>query len=205
MYAPREDSAETGYLLLVRDNTLMAQPFDANRAAFTGETFPLAEQIGNAGNQGNRAFFVSRNGVLAFTSGSANVTRELVGMDRNGNRVGMRTWGDRRRCAFTNTSHRLEVADFNDRRHTSTVAARWPRALLSLYRWTADGAAAVKAGSSFETESPRRLFDLAIVNDPLGRFVYQPTADGQRFLVTAPVGAETRAITVVLNWQAGVK
>ena len=69
MYAPRDGSTGRGYLLFVRDNTLMAQPFDANRAAFTGETFPLAEQIGNAGNQGNRAFFVSRNGVLAFTSG----------------------------------------------------------------------------------------------------------------------------------------
>ena len=66
-------------------------------------------------------------------------------------------------------------------------------------------AAAVKPGSSFETESPRGLFDIAVLNDPLGRFVYQPTADGQRFLVTAPVGAEARAITVVLNWQAGVK
>jgi hypothetical protein len=38
-----------------------------------------------------------------------------------------------------------------------------------------------------------------------GRFAYQPTADGQRFLVTAPVSGASPPITVVLNWQAGFK
>ena len=37
---------------------------------------------------------------------------------------------------------------------------------------------------------------------------YAPTRDGQRFLVNVPAGSEGAAappITVVLNWQAGLK
>jgi hypothetical protein len=61
-------------------------------------------------------------------------------------------------------------------------------------------------GATFETGAPQPLFDIQLLYAPLiGRFAYQPTADGQRFLVTAPVGAVAPAITVVLNWQAGVK
>jgi poly(3-hydroxybutyrate) depolymerase len=35
---------------------------------------------------------------------------------------------------------------------------------------------------------------------------WQPTADGQRFLVTAPAGsAAATPITVITNWQAGLR
>ena len=38
-----------GHLLFVRDSTLMAQPFDPERLAQTGEAFPIAEQIKTVG------------------------------------------------------------------------------------------------------------------------------------------------------------
>ncbi len=59
----------------------------------------------------------------------------------------------------------------------------------------------------FEAGVPRALFEISIPSQgvvPL--FFYQPTADGQRFLVTAPAaGEEAPRITVVLNWAAGRK
>ena len=40
----------------------------------------------------------------------------------------------------------------------------------------------------------------------MGRFVYQPAADGQRFLVLELVGGSTTPpINVVLNWQVALK
>ena len=38
-------STTQGYLLFLRETTLMAQPFDARRLALTGDAFPIAEQI----------------------------------------------------------------------------------------------------------------------------------------------------------------
>ena len=63
----------------------------------------------------------------------------------------------------------------------------------------------VKTGAAFEAGAPQPLFDIQPINNQLsGRFAYQPTADGQRFLVTAPAGGQTTPLTVVLNWQAGL-
>jgi hypothetical protein len=87
---------------------------------------------------------------------------------------------------------------------------RWRRDGKELFYVSADQklmAVPVKTGAVFEIGSPQPLFEIQPVYPPLtGRFAYQPTADGQRFLVTAPVsGAATPPITVVLNWQAGLK
>jgi hypothetical protein len=57
----------------------------------------------------------------------------------------------------------------------------------------------VKAGTSFQAGTPRRLFDVpGIINNR--RFAVTP--DGQRFLVPVQK-AEALPITVVLNWAAG--
>ena len=361
VYAPSSRAAGQGDLLFVRDNTLVAQPFDADRAAFIGETFPVAEQIGDAGNQSNRAFSVSSNGILAFQSGPANVNRELVWMDRTGKRIGVvgdpgaihesvlspdetrlalvlsrsgggsEIWAhdvsrgirsrlatragsslfyplwspDGRSIVFTADSRALYrkfvaggeeelllkgginlrptgwsrdgefiaydtgkqnggepdvwllplkgtrtpipylqttagefLAQFSpdgrwmaytsqdaglpevyvqaipatgSRSQISTtggIQPRWRRDGRELFYLSTEGqlmAVAVKPGSSFETGSQERLFDIGYLNDPIRRFVYQPTADGQRFLVTAPVGGGMPSITVVLNWLAEVK
>ena len=59
-----------GYLLFLRDRTLMAQSFDANRLTLAGEPFPLAEQIGFNAVLGNAAFSVSDNGTFTYLTGS---------------------------------------------------------------------------------------------------------------------------------------
>ena len=60
-----------GYLLFVREGTLMAQPFDADRLGLTGEAFPIAEDVQFNPANSRAAFAVSENGVLAYRTGGA--------------------------------------------------------------------------------------------------------------------------------------
>ncbi len=73
--------APPGYLLFVRDRTLVAQPFDASARKITGEAVPLAEKIGTD-NVGLARFSVSNNGVLAYRTGETG--GRLVWRDRSG-------------------------------------------------------------------------------------------------------------------------
>ncbi len=78
--------AAPGFLLFVRDNTLLAQPFDARRGEVSGDPFPVAEPAWD--------FSVSDNGLLAYRAGGRGVfgEAELVWFDRAGKAVG--TVGD---------------------------------------------------------------------------------------------------------------
>ncbi|HEY7573664.1 MAG TPA: protein kinase, partial [Thermoanaerobaculia bacterium] len=73
--------APPGYLLFVRDRTLVAQPFDAKSAKTTGEPVPLADQVG-IDTVGLARFSTSRDGSLAYRTGEIN--RRLLWTDRTG-------------------------------------------------------------------------------------------------------------------------
>jgi serine/threonine protein kinase len=74
----------SGYLLFVREGTLMAQPFDEKRLELAGEAFPVAEQVGL---YLDLAFFsVSSNGVLAHRAGGGQNT-QLAWYDRAGKQL----------------------------------------------------------------------------------------------------------------------
>ena len=79
--------APPGYLLFLRERSLMAQPFDANKIQVTGDSFPVAEQVGfNPGN--GRAFFsVSDNGVLVYRP-QVFSDAQLIWFDRTGKEIG---------------------------------------------------------------------------------------------------------------------
>ena len=80
--------APPGYLLFVRDRTLMAQPFDAETLELTGDAFPVAERVQhNLYGDGRAAFAVSQTGLLAFRTGSGQKT-QLTWFDRGGETLG---------------------------------------------------------------------------------------------------------------------
>ncbi|HSE31170.1 MAG TPA: protein kinase [Pyrinomonadaceae bacterium] len=79
--------ARPGYLLFVRDDTLMAQPFDAERLELTGEQFALAEQTSRNPVNGRAFFSVSDNGVLVVRTGEL-VLNKLIWFDRTGKQLG---------------------------------------------------------------------------------------------------------------------
>ncbi len=78
--------APPGYLLFPREETLMAQAFDAASLELMGAPFRVAEQVGRG--QTSEAFFsVSDNGVLVYQSGGTTKT-QLVWVDRGGKQLG---------------------------------------------------------------------------------------------------------------------
>ncbi len=79
------------HLLFLRDNTLMAQPFDPQTLTLSGTAVPIAEGLQMNLSTGTGAFSVSRSGVLIYQTGSANGT-QLTWFGRNGKPQG--TLGD---------------------------------------------------------------------------------------------------------------
>ena len=90
----RESSATKysppGYLLFLRESTLMAQPFDATRLLTSGDAVPIAEHVGadlvSSAQRGAAGFAVSENGTLVYRPAIAMQT-QLVWVDRTGKPV----------------------------------------------------------------------------------------------------------------------
>jgi len=78
-----------GFLLFLRQGTLMAQPFDARRRIAAGDALPLEQQIlRRAANPVYADFSASTNGLLAFSAGSAGGNLQLTWVDRSGKQLG---------------------------------------------------------------------------------------------------------------------
>jgi len=73
--------APPGYLLFVRDKTLVAQPFDPKAFKTKGEPIPLAEHVGTD-SVGLATFSVSRDGTLAYRTGESG--SRLLWTERSG-------------------------------------------------------------------------------------------------------------------------
>src|SRR5262249_39830079 len=58
--------APPGYVLFAKEDSLMAQPFDAAKLKLTGSAFPIAENIRTNAPIGRSGFSVSDNGVLTY-------------------------------------------------------------------------------------------------------------------------------------------
>src|SRR5262245_3705724 len=82
-----------GFILFVKDGTLLAQRFDTDRVRLSGDPIPLADgvPIGGVGVEGRPAggasFSVSDNGVLVYRTIAA-IHRKLAWFDRGGRVVG---------------------------------------------------------------------------------------------------------------------
>jgi len=80
-----------GHLLFLREQTLMAQPFDLDRLELAGEAVPIAQQVFiGSGQEGIGAFSVSETGALAYQTGlSGEVRSQLTWFDRSGKQIGV--------------------------------------------------------------------------------------------------------------------
>ncbi len=81
-FLPAVRFAPPGLLLFVRENALLAQPFDTRQQKVTGEPSPIAEPVSS--------FSVSDNGVLVYRAGVLRPrdNTELVWFDRTGKPLG---------------------------------------------------------------------------------------------------------------------
>jgi eukaryotic-like serine/threonine-protein kinase len=77
-----------GFLLFLRQETLMAQPFDAQRGMVTGAAAPLEPQIHRRLTSAYADFSASSNGLLAFRIGAVGGSSQLTWVDRSGKQLG---------------------------------------------------------------------------------------------------------------------
>jgi Tol biopolymer transport system component len=79
--------ASPGFLLFIRNETLMAQRFDPDALQLTGDPFSVAEHVAYNLGLGRGSFSVSENGVLVYHAGSGQIN-QLVWFDRGGKQIG---------------------------------------------------------------------------------------------------------------------
>jgi len=81
--------ATAGYLLFVRDGTLMAQPFDEQDRSVHGDAVPLFDGVLENPSYSRSIVSVSTNGVLAYGgAGSKAEPSRLLWFDRGGRQIG---------------------------------------------------------------------------------------------------------------------
>jgi eukaryotic-like serine/threonine-protein kinase len=82
--------APPGHLLFLREGTLLAQSFDAEKLKLTGEAVPIADGVAYNPANGRTTFSVPASGVLTYREGGVGGTTptELVWFDRAGKRLG---------------------------------------------------------------------------------------------------------------------
>jgi WD40 repeat protein len=88
-----------GWLLYVRQGTLLAQRFDLARRSLSGEPITVADSIAFEPITGAAAFSTSDAGVMAYRAGRPSVTR-LSWFDRSGNALG--TFGSPEQIGLSN-------------------------------------------------------------------------------------------------------
>jgi eukaryotic-like serine/threonine-protein kinase len=77
----------SGYILFIREQTLLAQPFDADNLELSGNAVPVAEQIRFNPNYNNGSISASQNGLLIFEGGLGPALDQLAIIDRTGNTI----------------------------------------------------------------------------------------------------------------------
>ena len=84
VFVPSSDSS-AGHIIILRDGTLLAQPFDSGKLQLAGEAVPIAEQVASINGLGY--YSASDSGALAYRTGAmrgAGLALQLSWFDRAG-------------------------------------------------------------------------------------------------------------------------
>jgi serine/threonine protein kinase/Tol biopolymer transport system component len=76
-----------GYLLFLRETTLLAEPFDSATRVVTGDAVPIADNIVRLAGEPRGVFTASENGTLVYQTGGTEAVLTLAWFDRAGKRV----------------------------------------------------------------------------------------------------------------------
>jgi len=77
-----------GYLIFLRENTLMAQTFDAGTLEISGDPFPIAENVEYDLNYNRALFSISRNGILVYQRNTMSSKLRMERVDGTGTVLG---------------------------------------------------------------------------------------------------------------------
>jgi eukaryotic-like serine/threonine-protein kinase len=86
VFAPSTTGRKYGYLLFLRDNALMAQPFSAETLQLAGDVFPVAADASINFNS-RTAASASAGGILVYES-NLSTRSQLIWLDRSGKELG---------------------------------------------------------------------------------------------------------------------
>jgi Tol biopolymer transport system component len=194
-----------GYLLTVRDQALLAYPFDDRLMRVVGNPVRIAEHVGGSSSQ-MASFSVSANGVLGYAGGLTTLSR-LEWYDRQGHALGTATdGGDYANFRLSPDARRVAVSQSDAQTNTGDLwLLEFPRNVPTRFTfdpandtaptWSPDGNRIVfrsdRAGGNFLFEKPaaggepERLlgaFDAPFPTDwsPDGTFIlyHFPAANG---------------------------
>ncbi|MCA1601508.1 MAG: hypothetical protein LC776_07670, partial [Acidobacteria bacterium] len=165
--------APPGYLLFVRENTLMAHGFDADTLDLRGEAFSIAEQAVRNPVIGRAMFSVSENGVLVMRTGGLS-NNQLIWFDRAGKQlVALTALGGYLAPALSPDEKRVAVSRVD--LQTGTASDIW---LIDLERGTQIRLTSDPASDSFPAWSPggERITFLSTRNGMTS--IYQKSSNG---------------------------
>ncbi|MDD5543056.1 MAG: protein kinase [Acidobacteriia bacterium] len=77
-----------GYLVFLKEQNLMAQPFDVKRLKLTGEAVPIAEQVQYTNFRWTGGYTISDTGLLAYRRQGTAGVYQLTWMDMDGKELG---------------------------------------------------------------------------------------------------------------------
>jgi hypothetical protein len=199
--------APPGFLLFVRERTLMRQKFDADRIELSGEVTPVADQVLVSPEYGLGAFSTSANDVLTFRSG-ANVSTQFAWFDRTGRLLetvgppgNYRTVGlspDEKRLAFVDVNQSdIWIQDLSRETRSRLTfnpgagSPAWsPDGTKIVYRSTQDGGSVFEKNASGGSE---QLLLRAAINGPS-----QVSPDGKLLLYFAtPAGQQVQDVFAI--------
>ncbi len=141
-----------GRILFVRDQSLMAQPFDATRLQLSGDAVRVFDGVLYGTSFSRAIFSASANGILAYQTGAPHEDRQLVWFDRSGKQLGAASKpGNYIDVRLSPDGKRIAVDLFDPRSRTNDIwlveMARdvWTRFTFgsSIHRlpvWSPDGA-----------------------------------------------------------------
>ncbi len=197
-----------GYLLFLRDTTLMAQRFDTRHLVLTGDVFPIAESIQTQGALNPYGLFsVSENGVLVYQAGRGTVGSQLVWFDRTGKQIGVlgdstafadpelspdgKRLSDNKPAEAGNT---IDIWLYDLTRGLPTRFTFGENATLSI--WSPDGSRVVFASNQkghfdlYQKASSGAGAEEVLLQDSLDKFPESWSPDG-RFILYRSAGAST--------------
>jgi Tol biopolymer transport system component len=219
--ASRAAYAPPGYLLYVRDGTLLAHPFDAGARRVTGEPAVIAEGLWFFKPTGSADYSVSENGVLTYRAGTS-VSR-LSWFDRRGAEIGSvgdpkdyaspRISPDGQSVAVNVQDRRTGTTDvwiFNLARSQSARVTFDP-GLENIPIWSSDGRQIVSANA---VDGPPHLYQTTIDETRSGEALvgvsgwvqtpYDSSADGH-FVLYGDGDAKTGEDLMILPLEADRK
>jgi Tol biopolymer transport system component len=171
--APRTITPKGGYLLFIRNNDLMGQPFNPTKLQTIDDAIPLATGVGPVESFSLAQISVSDTGVLVYQS-AGKPTRQLVWMDRSGKTLS--TVGEPSNWGPPRVSPDGQHVAVGKPDPTTEKAAIW---LLDAQGHASQFTALTGSGSVAPVWSPDGS-KIAFGNDQLGAFdLYVQPASGQ--------------------------